>query len=160
MARPRRFTSRQRRPIIWGGATTAAQISIAASTSTVFTVLSNTDVKARTSPTISRIRGLIGVRSNSLSQFIQGSIGILVAEQSAVAAGSAALPNPDSDFEAPWLWWNNFIELDAALLMKMIVIDSKAQRKLKDSMAVVLIVRNAGINIMQFAFGVRFLLKD
>ena len=100
-----RSSSRSRRPNIWGGINTSAPVALAAATTHSVVVVSNADIKARTAPTLARTRGKVfttaaaGVSAN-------GSMGILVVEETARAAGVASMPNPFIDHEAPWLWWN------------------------------------------------------
>ncbi len=161
MARRRITTGRRgtRRPNIWGGATTGVETAIAAGATTVFTVLSNTAVKARTSPTLSRIRGMVAIRG-AAGTFVQVGAGIIVAEEKAIAAGAASLPDPDVDFEAPWLWWLNWPWRRDQAVLERHVVDSKAQRRISDSQGVVLVFKNIGTSVASVSFGLRFLLKD
>ena len=150
-----RSGNRQRRPSIWGGGF-GPPVTLAAGALHTITLVSNAAVKARTSPTIVRMRGGIYWTSTVLAgQEIV--CGIIVVEESARAGGS--MPNPETELEAPWLWWG----YSGGRLVNetyVLEIDSKALRKMKDSQVLILRILNTGPDPIVHSEGVRVLLKD
>ncbi len=83
--------------------------------------------------------------------------GIIVVEESARAGGS--MPNPETELEAPWLWWS-YSSIHLINEIREVIIDSKAQRKMKDSQVLIMRILNTGSGSIVHSEGVRVLLKD
>ena len=154
-----RSGSRPRRPNIWGGSVQTPEVVQTAGTTAFITLISNASIQNRTSPTLVRMRGRIFIRSTTAGESASGSMGIIVVEETARAAGTGSMPNPGVDFSAPWMWWGSWTTRLADRFVEYLV-DSKSQRKIKDSEAVVLILRNPSSFNSRWVTGIRFLLKD
>ena len=85
--------------------------------------------------------------------------GIIVVEEVARAAGSGSVPDPAVDISAPWLWWS-YIAWRRAEVVQRLLVDNRAMRKLKDSQAVVMVIKNRGTASVNVSWGLRWLLKD
>ena len=92
--------------------------------------------------------------STALNEIVAG---IVVVEESARSGG--AMPNPETELEAPWLWWG-YSAGRLANTTFALPIDSKAQRKMKDSQVLILRILNTGPASIDHSEAVRVLLKD
>ena len=64
-----------------------------------------------------------------------------------LAVGATAIPNPGADFDADWMWHGGISLIDEGAFPDFVggrlTIDSKAMRKIKQSMSVALVVANS-----------------
>ncbi len=158
MAGRRAFTrgsSRQRRPNIWTGGF-GPPVSLAAGAIHTITLVSNAEVQNRTSPTVTRMRGELNWNPGS-THSAEVVAGIIVLDESARSGGS--MPSPEVDLSAPWLWWS-YSSITLISEVRRVIIDSKAQRKMRDSEVLVLRILNTGSAAITHSEGVRVLLKD
>ena len=127
------------------------------------------------SPTIVRIRGHVHIVStaagadNARSQM---TMGIMVVDVKALAAGISALEIPLTNIGSDWMWWDTrtvdiavataTLEDTALGLRQDIVIDNKAMRKVGLNQALVFIMENTNLNsshTIQVTASLRILLK-
>ena len=101
------------------------------------------------------------------------TMGIMVVDALALAAGVGSLQAPGTDIGSDWLWWGTVpINLnggsvaspntDGQTVMSRVTIDSKAMRKIGLNQAVVFITENQPLvstQTVQVIFDVRCLLK-
>ncbi len=116
--------------------------------------------------TVVRIRGRIIVRNVSTSNFTAGRgliAGMIVVQEDAFAVGSTAVPDPDNDTIAPWLWWsplftqgNGSNDATEAFTFE---IDVKAARKLPGNSVLAFVARNRFGSAVDFVLYVRMLIK-
>ena len=144
MARARRTG---RRPDYdWQGGVSG--FSLAANASTIVALVTN-----NITATIMRSRGRVlasidGAVDNDAAAV---HVGLIVADDDAVAAGVTAIPSPATDFDADWLW-HGFLLLkaqgtstDAPGLTDRLELDSKAMRRVKPNTQCVFAVTNVAL---------------
>jgi len=102
--------------------------------------------------TVTRMRGLVGVQldTTGVDERILLSMGIIVVSQDAGAVGITALPKPQSDGNAPWVWhghaWCTSLSeagVSTNGMYHRVEIDSKAMRKMKSSEQLVFVAEIA-----------------
>ena len=73
--------------------------------------------------------------------------GLIVVTEEQLAVGATAIPNPGADFDADWMWHGGISLIDEGAFPDFVggrlTIDSKAMRKIKQSMSVALVVANS-----------------
>jgi len=150
----RRFTriiggrERQVRQNLWLGINDTATV-VAGSTSTLLTSL-NAAALALRPFTIVRTRLRIFIESDqaAASELMHAAYGRMVVSDQAAAAGTASVPAPLTNTDAPWYVWealfNKFLFGDATGFLEpsgtMIEVDSKAMRKVGNNEDVVSVI--------------------
>jgi len=104
--------------------------------------------------TIVRTRVLMQIESDqsAASEATNGAYGAIIVSDEAVAAGSASIPGPTSDTDAPWFVWqpwiNSFLLGDGTGFVEpagyTVVIDSKSMRKVGLNQDVAIMAQEAG----------------
>jgi len=151
-------SSRRSRPVIWSATGLNADVTVAGGANRLDSLVGNVAIKARTQPTITRVRGLFAFRSatTTLSAVF---VGIIVVSEAARAIGVTAVPLPFTNGEASWLWWGTLRSVKTTEY-NFLTVDSKAQRKINDDEVVVLVWENPSAISMTANFGMRILVKD
>jgi len=160
MAVPRRrsgFVASRRRTTQWFGIDLSA--TIVADASTQIGSLNAAALLARPF-TVMRTRLWYHVESDqtAASEVATGALGMIVANDQAVAAGSGSIPDPVASSDAPFFVWepftNSFILGDATGFVEPggtdIVVDSKAMRKVganEDVSVIIEETNGVGINV-------------
>ena len=174
MARARSFVRRgPRRVTSWEG----AQIDIAdltVSANQFNDVVTEASFETSPNPTIVRIRGQIGVLTDSSSS--SGAFGVVFMGMIVVTAkarspgGVGALPDPRADVGSDWIWFHQAIvgeqvanEVDNNdLSIERVIVDNKAMRKVGPNQVLVFIagvITCEGTLVVNVCGGVRVLLK-
>ncbi len=171
-ARPRAKTARRSK--VWVGAQSATATGLGPSSAVVFTVIAEADLETQGKPTIARVRGTWNAWYDRAAAPATGAMivgaGITLVSTKSVTAGIASLPQPLTNIEWPWLWWDTtIVGLDFGdatgfqLLENSVrVVDSKAMRKVPPGNTLVLIVETSpallGAPDTRFGFSIRILL--
>ena len=162
-----------RRSKVWVG----AQGTIAAlgpSSASAFTIIDETSLETQGKPTIARCRGMWNAWHDTSAAAATSSMvvaaGIAVVSTKAITAGVTAIPNPLTNIEWPWLWWDSALvgnEVITAVGVQSIgntnrVIDSKAMRKIPPASTLILVLESGpaleGAPDANVAFALRMLL--
>ncbi len=163
MAVRRRFTSvpaRQRTSTNWARAVPAALTVVAAGTKVLVgtLVLSNPGINE----VVRRTRGVFSTQSDQTSvlESPYGSVGFIVVNDLALAAGVASIPGPVTDAnDDGWFVWEAFLPLSGSVDQGSVVpgvwpnthYDSKAMRKIPEGFGVAIVVENASSVGLEFA---------
>ncbi len=123
--------------------------------------------------TIMRIRGQLLAQLNAaaVNERVVLAVGIIVITEEQSSTGVTAIPNPQTDMDADWIW-HGFLTVtsgqEAAIvnegLIDRLEIDSKAMRRVKPGMSLALVaavafsVDQAGS--VDFMYGARVLVGD
>ncbi len=123
--------------------------------------------------TLMRSRGLIGgqLDTGAVEERVMIAMGIIIAQDTAIAAGSGSLPGPFTEGDAPWLWHGHLwlsSGAEAAVqdpaLFQRLAVDSKAMRKVKASEGLVFVTEIAQVvdqaGTWDCQIGLRFLLAS
>jgi len=109
--------------------------------------------------TITRVRGILSVRSDQIAadEDVFGAAGLAVVSDQAVAAGVASVPSPITE-ESSDLWFAFEFAAEGATTLignptTTRTFESKAMRKVEDGMDIVAVFENGG------SFGMEYLLK-
>ena len=134
-----------RQPTNWGGVVATAQVFVPASTKVLLQTIVPEFVSGET---IRRLRGSVFVQGGV---FYTGAIGAFVANDLAIAAGAASLLDPVTDVnDDAWFWYQSF-QGDGSgpspgsagnLGGQMLIIDSKAMRRVETGFQVAIMVAN------------------
>ena len=145
----RGFTTRStgyRAPTNWARAVSPVYAMVPAATKVLlFTaVLSNPGINE----TIRRTRGLISIRSVDTGDIQRlGSLGFIVVNDLAAAAGVASMPGPITDgSDDGWFVWQPVLsgKASAAILeSEQFEFDSKAMRRIEEGFTIAVIAENA-----------------
>ena len=154
-----------RRKTTWGGIQSFVYSTVAADTLVLLASFSAAGLANIQKSTLIRVRGIVGVRSDQGAAFedAQGAFGIAVVTDTAASLGVTALPDPVNDAAGDyWQTWQGLfstpIQSTSARSPTQYMVDSKAQRKLGDLDAIVLLFKNAhATHGMQVAVQLRFL---
>ncbi len=119
--------------------------------------------------TVIRTRGLFGYRSDQsiADEDIMGAVGIGIVSEQAASVGVTAVPAPDTDAGWGWLWHSYFAqsfvtEANSMVFnaLQLIVIDSKAMRKVGDNERLVVVIQNSSATGMQLYGSIRIFSKQ
>ncbi len=158
----RRFVRRvQTRPVknfSWSGVTSSALTALPAASKIV---VASFILSTAFDETITRIRGVLSITSDQVTatETPQGSFGAIIVSEDAFAIGITAIPSPGNDIANDgWMMWHGFIvpKVVASIASfqepagHQLVIDSKAQRILREGSRLVFVLENtaaaAGLN--------------
>ncbi len=116
--------------------------------------------------TLVRIHGDYGVRAaatGNLANAARVSVGMIVVSADARSVGLSAMPNPDQDVSAPWLWHQDLVlqgdgtnDLAQARIIK---VDSRSMRKLQGNQVVAFVIQNEANVTIDATVVFRFLVK-
>ncbi len=167
-----RGSQRSTRQTEWASAISAGEANIAASgTKLVMGSFTAAALAALGPSTFVRVRGSFSHRSDqsAADETYAGAFGIAVVNEDARVAGVASLPGPISNVSDDiWLYWVpfvgrfEFVGTAASALMHYthIIVDGKAQRKIKDGDAIVFVAETAAFGSgVSLAFFLRVLFK-
>ncbi len=149
MARPRR--DGPRRKFDWtGAAAQQASFNEGLANALVREVSNRTLLQGYGQPTLTRVRGCIGLRALVAQIDYQWAAGLIVADLKAIDLGVTAIPTPWSEPEAQWLWYAcgfQHLRTGDPPVVDIVTIDAKAQRKLdgqEEGIVLVVEQNNAG----------------
>jgi len=150
----------------WAGSanSTGAQV-LAASSAVLDQDLSQAALADVQPCTIVRTRGTLWVASDqaSASEEPFGALGMEVVTEQARVAGVTAIPTPISqEANEQWFLWEPFQAYFATgqgVVWQRYEFDSKAQRKVQEGDAVVVVLENASVVGLEFIIKFRMLLK-
>jgi len=153
MAQRRGFRrgSSVRRPSFWLGNSFQALPSIAGVATTANTIVAEVDLEQAPNPTLVRVRGSWGFNIAGLDGSGVLTVGMMLVNAAALAAGVASLPTPFTEIGSDWLWWDSVgidnvgTVGDGTVLAGQRTIDSKAMRKVKNNTVLVLVTEISGI---------------
>ncbi len=172
MARRRFIPQRVRRPTFWAGV--AVNQTITTGASVVTTVVSEADLENVPDPTLVRCRGDVLVQMTASAATpgrVVITMGIIVVRATALAV--PAVPSPLTRGDSDWIWWTAVglnisggsvaaPNSDGRSIVKRVMIDSKAMRKIKPNEAIVFVMENIVLTSTQTVDvlgGLRLLLK-
>jgi len=143
---PRGFRSTRRKDYSWVGWAGGGGVGSDASATPISLG------EAQVTQTCVRIRGQIIA---SIDGPVDGdrvvvNAGIIIVSADAFAAGSASMPSPTSDLDAPWSWFGTMLLMAQEAVATAdgqnwarLEIDSKAMRRMKTNETAALLVQNA-----------------
>ncbi len=171
MAQRRAFRrgSSGRRPMNWQGGTFQALPSLAGVATTANTIVTEAILETFPDPTIVRVRGSYIFSETGINGTAVLTVGIMLIDNAALAAGVASIQTPGTDVGSDWLWWDT-VPLDNVgtvaadpVRTGRRIIDSKAMRKVKTNQALVFVTEilalGASAAVVTIAGQVRVLLK-
>ena len=107
-------------------------------------------VSVNAAGTIMRIRGRLAAVISAVSApaITEVTMGLIIATDDAVAVGATAIPDPELDSDAEWMWHGTLIvRSNSATLAETggdgtdrLVVDTKAMRKVKTNSQLVLVI--------------------
>ena len=145
----------------------SAEVALAASTF-VIDSLFGAPVLAKRPFTITRVVGLLSVRSDQAAalEFPFGALGFAVVSEKAATLGATAVPDPVTEVESDlWHVYQSFsaggeASTNAGFPVSHFPIDSRAQRKVQDGENCVAVVANASAaDALTYVLNYRMLLK-
>ncbi len=167
----RRFSTRSKRRVTWAGE--AIDLGDIISGTPQFLVLVPEAIMEEfPTPTVVRMRGQLAVATDAAGgpvSLATVGLGVYLADNAAVAAGTLQLPLRDAGSD--WIWWYPAVikegsagqaEQDQWAGFDRVIVDSKAMRKVKNDQALVLVaeVVNAQGTAQANVYGrIRVLLK-
>ena len=163
------FVRGQRRATDWSASSVSTAFAAVAASSAV---LLETFTPVVGGETVIRTRGLFAIVSDQqgANESQIGAVGIAVVTAQAVSVGITAIPHPDTDAAwGGWFWHSYFKDQTffrssvgitfGPQMVRQIVIDSKAMRKVDEDERVVVVVENSGAFGIQVDNSERFLSK-
>jgi len=108
--------------------------------------------------TILRMFATLRINSTDANLSVEGSFGFIMVDGDAVAA--AAFPDPFSDVEADWTFWDRRVFLPPSDAMQHMSIDSKAKRVFRgnDDNLMLIVQNDDAAQTLEFALGFRLLI--
>ncbi len=117
--------------------------------------------------TLMRCRGevLAVIDGPTTNDVAVAACGLIVVTEEQLAVGTTAVPNPDTDFDAEWIW-HGFLPMShigggvEKEQVARITLDSKAMRRMKETQSVLFVATNGavtGTGAIDVTFGVRLL---
>ena len=161
--------SSPRRSLTWQGAVFNAIPSLSGVAVTATTLISEVNLETFPDPTVVRCRGSYIYSEASINGSVAVTMGIMLIDNAALAAGVGSIQSPLTDVGSDWLWWDVFgldnvgtENADPARTGQRII-DSKVMRKVKVNQALVLVTEVTGLGgtaaVITIVGGIRILLK-
>ncbi len=153
-------SSGRRTDYTWQGA--FSSIGVAANATAVAAIGGALNVSA----TLTRCHGeiLASIDGPVATDALVVGLGLMVVTEEQLAVGATAIPNPSDDLDADW-FWHGFIPLssqgsvqDQQNNVGRLTVDSKAMRKMKQTMSIALVIDNGtltGTPAIDVSFGIR-----
>ncbi len=116
------------------------------------------DITARQGLTVLRIFMTLRMNSTDANLSAEATFGLIMMDGDARSAG--AFPDPVSDVDAPWMYWERRVLLPPSDSQQHLMLDIKAKRRFRgnDDGVQVIIDNDDPAQSLEFALGVRMLL--
>ena len=107
---------------------------------------------------IMRLYATLRINSTDANLFVEAAFGFIMVDGDALAA--LAVPDPDIDPEADWMYWDNRAFLPASDSQQYMTLDIKARRRFRgnDENALLVIRNHDAAQSLEFALAFRMLL--
>jgi len=160
-----------RRTAFWEGA--LIDFSLASGTSAIAAAISEATLENVPNPTIVRVRGNVHLVATAVGGTLARAnitLGLMVVDARAFAAGAGSLELPGTDLGSDWMWWDTrtleqtsaTVVDDSTGIRKDIHVDNKAMRKVGLNQLLVFFAQGVVLNsavTTQVTASLRILIK-